>query len=340
MSTPAPEVPRFLFRTWTDQSNGTNTPTVLKSAWRSWNDRSVFTELPFPRQRSTLRSKLQGALMGREIKVNPFLFTTCSLLYAIQHAIDKTRGKAQSNAYIICIDTKTCERPDGGDVRFYQADQVMAKYGLPTPKARWTQQERDYADVWVTTDTIVPGKNSYYVSFDTLKDVGLFKLYPELGHIARSANPGLETPVRQLRRHRYSRERDLRPEQFSLAAKLAAAFEPVKQGVGASPVPPHPLAWFIALKGQQSQGRRLGAWLMTHSSRSTAQSVRPYSLQDPNVPERARYLQILAVLRLHSVSRARIDAASVRIPRDRLEMQLQSFKDGKRKAKSSGRSSG
>lgn len=269
---------------------------------------------------------------GSTVKDNPFVFTTSSLLYAIQHAIAKTKGRGESNAHIICIDTQTCKRPNGRDIRFHTADYLMNVYGLGTIRARYTQEERNYSDVWVTTDCIIPGKGSYHVSFDELKAIGLYKLYPEFAEVERRNNPGLETPVKGLRKWWYNQQRDLPTNEFTLAAKLANACNPIRGTQPAVDVPNHLLAWFIALKGQRRDGKRLRRWLESHDPRPGGVASGA-DVRKARIPELDRYRQVYAVVRRHRIAVARVIESRVRVGLDRLEMQADSFKDSKKKRK-------
>lgn len=205
-------------------------------------------------------------------------------------------------------------------MRSYFAIETMVKYGMSTPRARWTYEERDYSDVWVTTDVIVPGKGSYYVSFEALKDDGLYKVFPELAVIARRNNPGLESPVNNLRWLWYSQNRDLPLDELDLAAKLAAAFKPVEEREDGGKVPCHLLSWFIALKGQFPGGRRPSRWLNHHdtkASRTTPHS----SLLQSSIPELKRFRQIYAVVHHgHKVPIVNVKAEKIHVARDRVRL--------------------
>ena len=322
-------IPRFLFRVWTDQSNGTNSPALIASAWRAWHALGKFPKDPGKRLRM-LKKKYKDALMGKEVDFNPYVFTTSSLLNAIQHAISNTKGGGEKNAYIIWIDTRTCERADGEPVRFHSAIQKMIDFDMSTPRARWTYEERDYSDVWVTTDRVIPGEGSFYISFDNLKDVGLFKLFPELDVIDRRPKPGLESPVNDLRRLWYRQKRDLPADEITLAAQLAAAFNSVQDRQTCTEVPSHLLAWFIGLKSQRPDGRRLQHWLESHDAHPG--SIDPALLgRKSRLPELNRYYQIHDVVRKHWIGVANVKAVDVRVTRGRMRIQQDYYKDSKKK---------
>lgn len=281
-----------------------------------------------------LKSRYEDALIGRKIDDNPYVFFTSSLLYVIQHAISKTRGNKETNAHIVCVDTRTARRPDGQNARFYPAVPTMMLYEMSIPRARWTYKERDYSDVWVTTDRVVPGEGSYHVAFEKLKAVGLYKLFPEFAFIARRNKPGLESPVNDLRQLWYKQRRDLPFNEINLAAQLAAAFSPVREEQELVHVPTNLLAWFIALKGQRADGKRLKRWLKSHDSRPQAASA-SISRTIPCLSETDRFHQIHEIVSRYNIRVAKIKDADVSVGRARMRMQVEAYKHSKKSSNES-----
>ena len=109
------DTPRHLFRISTDQSNGTNSQYLLEPAVNTYRR---FSDYTIDDDRQTTKEQLTAALNGNAAQKNPYIFTTRSFLFALQHAISKTYGAGHTNAHILCIDTRTCHNPVGEGVCF------------------------------------------------------------------------------------------------------------------------------------------------------------------------------------------------------------------------------
>ena len=253
--------PRYTFRVFSNESNGTNSPNFFEPAsgpmYRSNDD----TRLCYNRVHGSLLQQLKKALLATKAPLNPFIFTTSSLLLALQHAIRKDKNK--ENVQIVCIDTEHARTPEGETIHFEQATDVMNKLSTVSLKARWTSLEIDYSGVWVATDTIVPGYGSSVVSFQTLKETGLFHLYIELDVINRRSKPGLEKPVADLRNFWFASSKDLSHKRIALAAKLASTFQPVREEDSTPPFVE--TSAILVLSAQEPQRERRKSTLLARS---------------------------------------------------------------------------
>ena len=234
--------------------------------------------------------QLENALLGKkELAGNPFVFFSSSLLNVIQHA--HVKDKKESKVRISCIDTRTASTPAALPALFRAVPQVMEELGIEPLTAGWTYLEMDFSDVYVTSDIVIPGVGSSFISLKQLQDCRFYDLYPALGMISRRGNPGLETPLRDLRDFWYEAEQDLSYAEINLAVQLAIAFQPVK-AVEDPYVPGHLFSWFLAFKAQSLSGDRFGQWLDAYSEPRVHEFLAESSIRATGIRELDHYALI------------------------------------------------
>jgi hypothetical protein len=301
--------PRYHFRVITDSSHGTNAPTHIAPALsrREITDYHNGT-VGYAGGAGALKNQLWKALSNDSSrKRNPFVFTTASFLYALQHAIDKA-SKGEENVMIICIDTWTAERTDGDNPSFHSVVSLGNELDMPEVYAHWTEEVRDFSDVYVTTDDFHPGLGSFYASLETLKGYGLLNLFPEFGVISG----GLEAPVTDLWESRFLGTKDLSFEEIEQSAKLTMAYRPVC-GTPSGLLDMHIFSWFLALKSQEATGKNLTAWLNACSVTPAAGALQHVASDERPIPEMESFVQIYNRVANRQISTSRLTNLIVNI---------------------------
>ena len=201
-------------------------------------------------------------------------------------------------------------------------------------KAKYTGQDMDYSDVYITADAVLSGPGSTFVSLDTLIDEGLYKLFPEFMVINKTTNPGLETPVGRLRKFWFRSTKDLTTRQISLAlaAKLAGQFQPVRSGNTSSLVPGHLFAWFLTLKNQDWRGTRFMNWLARFTKpRPDGRAYNEILLYSRRILEIRQYAALNAQISKRYMTTTKIQKLDSSIPRDQVSMQAKKYRRFRKK---------
>ena len=303
--------PRYLFRVWSDQAHGTNSPTLfLPSKMKTTNPVTA--------------AELRAALVGKK-KGSRFVFATSSLLCALQHAISKS--KKENRVRIICMDTEMCNRRNRGPVQFISAAGVLRKAKAKNVISRWSSKPLDFSDVYFTTTSIIPGQGSYWISFQSLKNNGLFNLYPELGIINSTGRPGFETPITNLRSLWLETPTRCTVEEIDLAIKIASTFVALRPPgeEDCHLVPKHLLSWFLALKVAESQSARLYVRLEQLSSTKLG-IIENETLARSRPVEYDRYCRIRRNIRRLEIERSSVQYLRPDISREEIQRREKAYK--------------
>ena len=132
-------MPTHVFRVWSHQSNGTNTPTLFGPA-------STSPTAPDPSQKS-MAEQLKMCFHGKPAPANPFINFTSSLLFALQLAAYMKALWSHDNIMITCIDLTTARTSAGEQVTLHTAADMLAKYGVELHN-RSDNSVRDYEGVY------------------------------------------------------------------------------------------------------------------------------------------------------------------------------------------------
>lgn len=314
-SSMASNTPRYLYRAYSDTSNGWNTDKYLASQFtlRDFNastiklhglcfdktERNNNTMPKVPRSKDNpsyvppqplmlnAKPQLILALQRKLVADNAFIFFTSSFPQVLSHAIYKNRK--EPNVRIICLDTWTATTAKGLKVAFYPIKDIRELMGINLTDGH-VFEPLDFEDVWLTTDIVIPGSGSTAVSFLTLLDSGFCKCVPEIGVIKSTGAAGVAAPIRVLREYWFNQEYKktitLMDKHFNLAAKLAAAFEPVIRSESANLVPMHIFAWFVSMMDPDGDNNETLEWLSRYGNSNVEN---PYTSDDS--PEEPAWLK-------------------------------------------------
>ncbi|KJY00725.1 hypothetical protein TI39_contig315g00011 [Zymoseptoria brevis] len=245
----------YLFRTYSDQSNGFNDCFEFKPA------SAIFGPAPD----ITLEAQLIIALSGKlTAPHNPYIFWTISLHLALQLA-HKRHAAGEMNIRIAFLDVKASRNPAGGTLQFEAVASFAAKLGLPLKKD--TDGTPRGLVEFVTMDSVVMKGNSRTASFDALVTNGLYKLYPSIKQAAgMRSGPGFNLELRLLQQLYYDpgRKWSLSRTKIALAAKIASAF--VAKDANTCKVATQVLGFFLSLQNRDMDDQKaLRAWLKTNT---------------------------------------------------------------------------
>lgn len=212
----------YLFRAYSDQSQGINTPTLF--APKTAIDHLPITQYSPPKKStSQLGGQLQDAVAWKKTP-SPFIFWTASLFFALQVARSRKR-KNETNIRIIALDIRTSKTAkDGGQVTFTPVPTMLKEHGVRLEKKDGT--EYDYSNEILTMDCVVPGAESRTVDFEALELHGLYELYPALNWAFErdDGRTRLHRNTVALREFHFQDEQCLTLGRLGVAAALAAMF--------------------------------------------------------------------------------------------------------------------
>ncbi|KAK5128713.1 hypothetical protein LTR85_000046 [Meristemomyces frigidus] len=308
-------MPDHLFRVWSDQSNGTNTPILFApasvSSTNSANDASV-------EQAATgnIADQLKTAFLGQAAPANPFVFFTNTLLFALQLAAFK-KAAGDTNIYISCIVVGTTKTTEGKSVVFRPAISMLKEHSVEL-KNRSDGSVREYEGVFVTTTSVYVGTGSLYIGYENLIKDGLFELYPELQAVTQRCEVRLQLTVSDLRKYWFATERPLTREKINTAAKLAAAFSPVIGGDVLDAVPAHLFASFLALQRRDINDPAL-AQCIDRRSTSKPETIdltddAEGAVSNAALPEVEQYEALMRFIAGREIHRSYLTAASAISP--------------------------
>lgn len=257
-----PPPPQYLFRAYSDQSQGLNTPTLFAPKAALNQKEAVPPRLYTPKpQNQHTPYELIDALAWKTTS-DKFLFFTPSLLLAISVAtFRKSRG--ETGLRIACLET------DEGE--FESVPEIFRKWNHPGVKGR------EYADVYVSMRCVdlSQGRRQAWISaFSDLVEAGLYRLYPALEGNERRFRPRLNFVVQDMRRFGFGMEEDEEEEEggegvemtmgmVGTAAEMARGFRLLSSegGYEEDHVPVHILACLLSFRKRDSRDRGLRAWL-------------------------------------------------------------------------------
>ncbi|SMR50850.1 unnamed protein product [Zymoseptoria tritici ST99CH_1E4] len=245
----------YLFRVYSDQSNGFNDRFEFKPA------SAIFGPAPG----MTLKAQLIIALSGKLIAPhNPYIFWTISLHLALQLA-HKRQAAGETNIRIAFLDIKASRTPAGGLLQFESVASFAARLGLALKKDR-DGTPRGLAE-FVTMNSVVMKGDSRTASFDALISNGLYKLYPSIEHAAgMRSGSGFNLELRLLQQLYYDpgRKWSLSRTKIALAAKIASAF--VAKDASTCKVANQVLGFFLSLQTRDMDDQKaLRAWSKTNT---------------------------------------------------------------------------
>lgn len=268
-------VPKYLYRAWTNKSNGCNAMTYLAPQLSRLDPQPSTKMLHDLRFDDSLRqhpkTQLKLALKRKPNRhSNSSIFFTSSFPQSIVHADWKHRCEAK-NVWITCLNTTTARTPNGDLVKFFKVPVITKLMKIKLPD-RHAYEELDFEDVWMTCDIVIPGDGSSIGRFDDLFRRGLYRCVPELKWI-RSFSAGVASPMRNLREYWFKEDaEDLTEEEFNFAAQLAALFEPIWSHETSEYLQMHIFAWILTMKEQGADLPGLSTWLARYGTRSFTNS--------------------------------------------------------------------
>lgn len=275
--------------------------------------------------------QLKRALQRKaKLHWNPFAFFTSSLPQVIMHAYYKRR-KESTNVWITCLDTTTITTLDGAGVKFLLVTKVTEIMELSIPD-RHTFEDLDFEDVWMTSDSIVPGGGSSICRFGDLVGMDLFTGVPELG-VIQCHRPGVASPIRNLREYWFEEDVDLTNAELNFAAQFASTFEPIWPDEDRECLQMHIFAWFLTTKEQIPDGSRLVAWLAENGASLLAESSTATDPTETKLRELQRFYEINDVLSWWSIEVEDIRYLDSSIPEEKVERRRKDYKSKRKEIK-------
>lgn len=205
-------IPRYLFRTYSDSSQGINAcPRFLSQATVKGVQHSSLYDIPKEEARFMIENHL---LWGRES--TEFISWTSSLLWALQYAVRK-RAKWKDQNITICV-LDIVQAPVQQQQRIYPVPNLLCVYDIPS-------RGRDYyyhAEYLAHSIVEVSDKSLSVISFKALISAGLFELLPELDD--KCGRVLLAKRVPQLRSLYFTYPCKISPKELLLVKRLAAGF--------------------------------------------------------------------------------------------------------------------
>jgi hypothetical protein len=249
-----------LFRAYSDSSQGNNSKDLFApGAAVSFDDITTYT--PPSLSSIDLAQELVDALKWSDKTPSKFIFFTASLLFATQLARFRTQ-KGEDNVSITCFDPKSAHTPAGGPVRFWSVSALIKQYGIVLKNEDGSI--RNYGDVYVAMDCVIPGVDALTASFDEMESAGLYRLYKAMAGAYQSHRPRLALTTQDLREYHFQEDRGLTAGYLNVAAKVAAVF---KTGSTLTSVPSNVLAHVLALRKRQTNDPVLLDWLRECSTK-------------------------------------------------------------------------
>lgn len=266
-----------LFRAYSDSSQGCNSKTLFASgAAASFGDLAKYT--PPSLDSIAVAEELTNALAWNDKAPSKFIFFTGSLLFATQLARYR-KQKGEDNVRITCFDPKTATTPDGQSVRFWSVSELIEQHGIVLKNKDGSY--RDYADVYIAMDCVVPSRDPLTAELDEVEQAGLYSLYPAMASGYRSHRARLALTTLDMREFHFQEERSLTFGHVNVAAKVAATFSNDR-----SPeiVPSSILTHVLALRKRRTEDSILISWLESYSTEIVAIDDDCGTLNDASKP--------------------------------------------------------
>ncbi|KAF7195535.1 hypothetical protein HII31_03129 [Pseudocercospora fuligena] len=249
--------PKWLFRAYSNQSQGINTSTLFAPKAALKNPRH-YRRPDF--EDTDKAAELELALKWSE-KSNHFVFFSNSLLFALAVAAYRdTRNESGIN--VVCVDTDRVRTLSGQKVVFENAASTFKTSNHAGIKNS-NGSHRDYSDVFVATECVDLERGSWTASYIALKERGLHALFPryapQLDRFGMERRPRLNIVVEDMRAYGFKGVHSLTAGRIDTMAALASAF---KRTAGQhTTFPMHLLVAFLAFKETDPLGRALQSWL-------------------------------------------------------------------------------
>lgn len=202
-------IPRFLFRTYSESSQGINaSPRFLSQATAKDLHHSSLYDIPKDEAKFMIEHHL---LWSRE--TTEFISWTSSLLWALQYAVRKRAKWRDHNVSVCVLDIQRAPV----QLSIYPVPTLLCVYGIPS-------RGLDYyhAEYLAHSLVEVSGRSLSVISFKALIAGGLFELLPELDdEIGRVL---LAKRVTQLRSAYFAHPRKVSSRELHVVKRLAGGF--------------------------------------------------------------------------------------------------------------------
>lgn len=201
-------VPRYLYRAHSSSSNGRNSS-------RSFTPQSpIYTNNLSDIQRQHAKDMLENHFLWNCRPNDQFVSWTSSLLWALQHAIRKD-FRGDRDVQICVLDTSKIET-----CSFFAASDLIRIYRVPD---EGKLAHRYYVTEYLYHGGLFVHGSSSTVSFNLLREYGLFNLLPELDDL--EFKPKLCIAVENFRVRMVSVSRAVAPIEGQIALQIASLFE-------------------------------------------------------------------------------------------------------------------
>lgn len=202
-------IPRYLFRTYSESSQGINaSPRFLSQATAKDLHHSSLYDIPKDEAKLMIEHHLLWSRENTE-----FISWTSSLLWALQYAVRK-RAKWKDQSISICV--LDIQRSPA-QLSIYPVPTLLCVYGIRS-------RGRDYyhAEYLAHSMVEVSGRSLSVISFKALIAGGLFELLPELDD--RRGRVLLAKRVNQLRSAYFTQPCKVSSMELHVVKRLAAGF--------------------------------------------------------------------------------------------------------------------
>lgn len=202
-------IPRYLFRTYSESSQGINAhPRFLSQATVKGVHHSSLYDIPMDEAKFMIETHI---LWSRE--PTEFISWTSSLLWALQYAVRKRAKCKDQNVSICVLDIQRAPM----QLSIYPVPNLLCVYGIPS-------RGRDFYHAEYLAHSIVEvsGRSLGVISFNALISGGLFELLPELDD--KSGRVFLAKRVNQLRSIYFTQPCKVSPRELLVVKRLAAGF--------------------------------------------------------------------------------------------------------------------
>jgi hypothetical protein len=180
-------LPHYLFRAYSDESSGGNSPEgIISGAHLVGCGHESAHKIPS----TEAKDMLERHFLWDYKHPSEFISWTSSLLFALQHAIRKAYFRHEPNVCICILNTRKLEQ-----VSIYPATTLLKVYGI---KDEGKLRHEYYNAEYLAHDRIEDANSFGVVQLDVLIDCELFTLFPELDDEAGKKG-ALYNRVKQLR---------------------------------------------------------------------------------------------------------------------------------------------
>ena len=201
-------MPRYLYRTYSNNSHGTNTLSTFEPGSKTYTDN--LSELPDGRA----RDMLQKHLLWEIFPADEFVSWTNSLLWALQHAIRKDSRRERDVKICVLHTSKIDTRS------FFAVSDLLCIYKVAD---RDKLTHRYYSAEYLYHGGLSVHGSSSTVPFNRLRECGLFSLLPEMDDPTWKSS--LWNAVARFRNVMCSVPQSIAQGECRAALRLASLFE-------------------------------------------------------------------------------------------------------------------